>query len=52
MAKPIEVYVTVDDFGNCTREEMNIAEVALYDVMRQTLVYFTNLDSEGMERLI
>jgi exportin-1 len=52
MAKPTEVLVSSDDFGNAIREELNIAEVALYEVMREALIYFTHIDPEGMERLM
>ena len=52
MAKPTEVTVSSDDFGNIVHEEIDISEVALYETMRETLIYFTNLDPVGMEKLI
>ena len=52
MAKPTEVTVSTDDFGNIVHEEIDIGEVALYETMRETLIYFTNLDPVGMEKLI
>jgi Importin beta-related nuclear transport receptor len=53
MAKPTEVLVSVDESGNTVRETVQDTEtVALYELMRETLIYLTNLDPEDTEHTI
>jgi len=48
-AKPTEVLVSVDEHGNTMRVNLEDTEVtALYEVMRDTLVYLTHLDPSDM----
>lgn len=53
MAKPTEVLVSVDEYGNTVRETVQDTEtVALYELMRETLIYLTHLDPEDTEHII
>jgi exportin-1 len=53
MAKPTEILVSVDEYGNTVRETFqNTETVALYELMRETLVYLTHLDPEDTEHII
>ena len=53
MAKPTEVLVSVDESGNTIRETVQDTEtVALYELMRETLIYLTHLDPEDTEHII
>ena len=53
MAKPTEVLVSVDEYGNTIRETVQDTEtVALYDLMKETLIYLTHLDPEDTEHII
>lgn len=48
-AKPTEVLVSVDEHGNTTRVNLEDTEVtALYEIMRDTLVYLTHLEPVDM----
>lgn len=52
-AKPTEVLIMVDESGNVIRERLQDTEnIALYDLMRETLIYLTNLDPEDTEHII
>lgn len=52
-AKPNEVHISVDESGNVLREQLQDTEViALYELMRETLIYLTHLDPEDMETII
>mmetsp|Transcript_16544 Transcript_16544/g.16480 ORF Transcript_16544/g.16480 Transcript_16544/m.16480 type:complete len:894 (-) Transcript_16544:18-2699(-) len=52
-AKPTEVLISVDEQGNVVREKLQDTEnIALYDLMRETLVYLTHLDPEDTEHII
>mmetsp|Transcript_14156 Transcript_14156/g.26635 ORF Transcript_14156/g.26635 Transcript_14156/m.26635 type:complete len:1075 (+) Transcript_14156:1490-4714(+) len=52
-AKPHEILVSIDDYGNIVRTHLKDTEtLALYDLMRETLVYLTNLDSKDMQDII
>jgi exportin-1 len=53
MAKPTEVLVSVDEYGNTVRETVQDTEtVALYELMRETLIYLTHIDPEDTEHII
>lgn len=53
MAKPTEVLVSVDEYGSTIRETVQDTEtVALYELMRETLIYLTNIDPEETELII
>ena len=50
MAKPEEVLLVEDENGNVVREELKDADVvALYKVMRETLVYLVHLNPKDTE---
>lgn len=52
-AKPHEILVSIDDYGNIVRTHLKDTEtLALYDLMRETLVYLTNLDPKDMQDII
>ena len=45
MAKPKEVLVVVDEHGEAVQEHFDDVEtIHIYELMRETLVYLTNLD--------
>lgn len=45
MAKPQEVLVVIDENGEAVEEQFNDTEtIALYETMREILVYLTNID--------
>ena len=53
MVKPKEVLVVVDENGEAVEEVFDDTEtIALYETMRETLVYLTNIDKIGVERAI
>ena len=53
MAKPKEVLITIDENGNVEEEHYEDTETLyLYERMRETLIYLTNLDPAGMDRVI
>ncbi len=50
MAKPNEVLVTINDEGEVEEERFEDTEtIFVYERMRETLIYLTNLDVNGMD---
>ena len=46
MAKPKEVLVVIDEYGEAVEECIDDVEtIHLYELMRETLVFLTNIDS-------
>ena len=53
MAKPEEVLVVIDENGNPVEELITDTEtVSLYETMRETLVFLTNIDSKRVYNII
>lgn len=53
MAKPNEVLVTINDEGEVEEEHFEDTEtIFVYERMRETLIYLTNLDVNGMDQTI
>lgn len=53
MAKPKEVLVVIDENGEAVEEVFEDTEViSIYDTMRETLIYLTNIDTPAMDRVI
>lgn len=53
MAKPKEVLVTQDEFGEVVEEVFDDIEAnAIYETMREMLIYLTNIDCASMDRVI
>lgn len=53
MVKPKEVLVVVNEDGEAVEEVFDDTEtISLYETMRETLVYLTNIDKTGVERVI
>jgi exportin-1 len=53
MVKPKEVLVVVNEDGEAVEEVFDDTEtISLYETMRETLVYLTNIDKIGVERVI
>jgi exportin-1 len=53
MVKPKEVLVVMNDEGEAVEEVFDDTEtISLYETMRETLVYLTNIDKTGVERVI
>jgi exportin-1 len=53
MVKPKEVLVVIDDNGDAVEEVIDDTEtIQVYETMRETLVYLTNIDKIGVERVI
>lgn len=53
MAKPKEVLVTQDEFGEVVEEVFDDIETnAIYETMREMLIYLTNIDCAAMDRVI
>lgn len=53
MAKPKEVLVTQDEFGEVIEEVFDDIEAnAIYETMREMLIYLTNIDCASMDRVI
>jgi exportin-1 len=53
MAKPKEVLVVIDDNGEAVEEHYDDTEtISLYETMRETLIFLTNLDTTSMDRVI
>ena len=51
MAKPKEVLVVIDENGEAVEEHFQDTEtIHLYEQMRETLVFLTNIDSKAMDR--
>lgn len=53
MAKPSEVLLTIDEDGEVEEEHIEDTETTfLYERMRETLIYLTNIDTKKMNELI
>ena len=53
MAKPKEVLVVIDENGEAVEEVFDDTEViSIYETMRETLIYLTNIDTPAMDRVI
>lgn len=53
MAKPKEVLVVTDEHGEAVVENFDdVATIHVYERMRETLVFLTNIDTPGMDRCI
>ena len=53
MAKPKEVLLTIDEDGDVEEEHVVDTEnAALYENMRETLIYLTNQDTKEMDTII
>jgi exportin-1 len=53
MAKPKEVLVVVDENGEAVEEVFDDTEtISIYETMRETLIYLTNIDTPAMDRVI
>lgn len=53
MVKPPEVRLTVGDDGEVEEEHIEDTEqINLYERLRETLIYVTNIDSNSMSRVI
>jgi exportin-1 len=53
MAKPKEVLIIINEDGEAVEEEIEDSEtIQIYETMRETLVYLTNIDKIGVERVI
>ena len=53
MAKPKEVLISIDEDGDVEEEVyVDTETLALYDTMRETLIYLTNHDTKKMDELI
>ena len=53
MVKPKEVLVVVNEDGEAVEDVFDDTEtISLYETMRETLVYLTNIDKIGVERVI
>lgn len=53
MVKPKEVLVVIDENGEAVEEVFDDTEtISVYETMRETLVYLTNVDKQGVDRVI
>jgi exportin-1 len=53
MVKPKEVLVVIDENGEAVEEVFDDTEtISVYETMRETLVYLTNIDKAGVDRVI
>lgn len=53
MAKPKEVLVVIDENGEAVEEVFDDTEtITIYESMRETLIYLTNIDTPSMDRVI
>jgi exportin-1 len=53
MVKPKEVLVVINDDGEAVEEVFDDTEtISVYETMRETLVYLTNIDKAGVDRVI
>ena len=53
MVKPKEVLVVIDENGEAVEEVFDDTEtISIYETMRETLVYLTNIDKIGVDRVI
>ena len=50
MVKPKEVLIIKDENGEAVEEAFDDTEtISLYETMRETLVYLTNIDKAGVD---
>ena len=53
MAKPKEVLVVIDENGEAVEEHFDDTEtITIYELMRETLIFLTNLDTSAMDKVI
>lgn len=53
MAKPKEVLVVIDENGEAVEEHFDDTETHnIYETMRETLIFLTNIDTPSMDRVI
>lgn len=53
MAKPKEVLIVIDDNGEAVEENFeDVTTIHIYNLMRETLVFLTNIDNQSMEECI
>lgn len=53
MAKPEEVIIVEDENGDVVKESLkDVDSIHLYNIMKETLVYLTNLDYEDTEQIM
>ena len=53
MVKPKEVLIVIDENGEAVEEQYDDTEThSLYETMRATMIYLTNLDNQAMNRVI
>ena len=53
MAKPKEVLVVIDENGEAVEEVFDDTEtISVYETMRETFIYLTNIDKVGVDRVI
>lgn len=53
MAKPKEVLVVIDENGEAVEEHFDDTEtISIYETMRETLIFLTNIDNAAMDRTI
>ena len=53
MAKPKEVLVVIDENGEAVEEVFDDTEtITIYEQMRETLIYLTNIDVRAMDKVI
>lgn len=53
MAKPKEVLVVIDENGEAVEEHFDDTEtISIYETMRETLIFLTNVDTPAMDRVI
>lgn len=53
MARPKEVLVVIDENGEAVEEHFDDTEnMHIYEIMRETIIYQTNIDSISMDKCI
>jgi len=53
MAKPKEVLLTIDEDGDVEEEyEIDTENVALYETMRETLIFLANSNTDEMIQIV
>jgi len=53
MVKPKEVLVVIDENGEAVEEHFDDTEtISIYETMRETLIFLTNIDTPAMDRVI
>jgi exportin-1 len=52
MAKPNEVLISINEDGEIEEERFeDVENVYLYERMRETLIYLTNIDPRAMDQI-